>query len=108
MGVTAQQLINWDLRQTVHVRSNLVLQPIVQWFDVSEFEKYGYKSRFGDGRDRYVDQPAFHSLTDLVAVQWRAHPTAGKGGEESRLDNCLQDVTEEEILERKQFLELVG
>ena len=28
--------------------------------DVAPFEKHGYQSRFGDGRDRYVDHPVFH------------------------------------------------
>ena len=27
---------------------------------MAPFEKHGYQSRFGDGRDRYVDYPVFH------------------------------------------------
>ena len=34
--------------------------------DVAPFEKHGYQSRFGDGRDRYVDYPVFHR-TDWTA-----------------------------------------
>lgn len=35
--------------------------------DVGPFERHGYQSRFGDGRDRYVEQPVFHRPAWMVA-----------------------------------------
>mmetsp|Transcript_160107 Transcript_160107/g.282330 ORF Transcript_160107/g.282330 Transcript_160107/m.282330 type:complete len:732 (+) Transcript_160107:103-2298(+) len=114
--VTSSQCLSWDLRQNVPTRNGQVLVPDVRWFDVSQVEPHGYQSRFGDGRDRYVDRPSFHRMCDMVAVRWRVQkvspdeiaadgPEKNGEAEEAKVDD---DVSDAEILERKRILETVG
>eukprot|EP00434_Breviolum_minutum_P029894 symbB.v1.2.026435.t1/scaffold2641.1/size74269/3 len=93
--VTSAQCLNWNLLNCKPSYNGRDLLPEVRWFDVSPFEKHGYQSRFGDGRDRYVDTPVFHRLCDTVAVLWRL--TENFSGPPS--------VTEDDILARKKLLE---
>lgn len=72
---------------------------------MAPFEKHGYQSRFGDGRDRYVDHPVFHRLCDTVAVCWRMNSSASAPGED---EAEVRGVTEDDIMERKKLLEDVG
>lgn len=113
--VTSSQCLSWDLRQNVPTRNGQVLVPDVRWFDVSQVEQHGYQSRFGDGRDRYVDRPSFHRMCDMVVVRWRlrkASPSEvvpeGQEAPEQPEEVLDQDVTDAEILERKRILETVG
>merc|ERR1719375_1012752 len=104
--VTSSQCLSWDLRQPVPLGGGRVLTPEVRWFDIGQVEEFGYQSRFGDGRDRFVDQPAFHRICDMTAVRWRLRAAAEAPDAEAPPDDC--GVTDEEILERKKVLEQVG
>jgi len=97
--VTSAQCLSWNLYQCRPKVGDKEIIPDVWWFDVSEYEEHGYQSRFGDGRDRFVDRPVFHSLCDMVAVRWR--PAAAESPVEG-------GVTEDEIAERKKQIEEVG
>jgi len=103
--VTSAQCLSWNLYQCRPKVGDNEIVPDVRWFDVSEYEEHGYQSRFGDGRDRFVDKPVFHSLCDMVAVRWRpkiAEPQS------SQLQTTVEGVTEEEIELRKKQIEEVG
>lgn len=125
--VSSRQLLSWDLRHTVPVsgRQGWALVPEVKWFDVSLFERHGYQSRFGDGRDRYVEQPVYSRLFDVVAIRWQlrkqpATPSPGEEGGKQQQENVpgndpaapspedSESVSEAEILERKNLWERVG
>ncbi|CAJ1364847.1 unnamed protein product [Effrenium voratum] len=97
--VTSAQCLSWNLYNCNPSFAGRELIPEVWWFDVSPFERHGYQSRFGDGRDRYVDQPVFHRLCDTVAVCWK---TKQREAEE------VEGVTEDEIAARKKLLEEIG
>lgn len=103
--VTSAQCLSWNLYNCKPKWQERELQPEVWWFDVAPFEKHGYQSRFGDGRDRYVDHPVFHRLCDTVAVCWRMNSSASAPGED---EAEVRGVTEDDIMERKKLLEDVG
>ncbi|CAK9101684.1 DUF2431 domain-containing protein [Durusdinium trenchii] len=95
--VTSAQYLNWNLYKCKPTVNDEDVTPQVRWFDARQTVRWFDGSRFGDGRDRYVEQPVFHRLCDTVAVIWRMdHGSLDPG------------VTEEEILARKKLLEEVG
>eukprot|EP00931_Biecheleriopsis_adriatica_P010176 TRINITY_DN111276_c0_g1_i1.p1 TRINITY_DN111276_c0_g1~~TRINITY_DN111276_c0_g1_i1.p1 ORF type:complete len:595 (+),score=132.48 TRINITY_DN111276_c0_g1_i1:54-1838(+) len=112
--VTSVQCLTWELYDIRPRWNGKALKPEVWWFDVSQFEKHGYQSRFGDGRDRFVDRPVFHRLCDMVAVRWRPQQVvenaeeASTGGDVDSIPKNVVGVTEEEINARKKLLEEVG
>ncbi|CAK9027712.1 unnamed protein product [Durusdinium trenchii] len=65
--VTSAQCLNWNLYKCKPTVNDEDVTPQVRWFDVGPFERHGYQSRFGDGRDRYVEQPVFHRPAWMVA-----------------------------------------
>ncbi|CAE7322204.1 unnamed protein product [Symbiodinium pilosum] len=102
--VTSAQCLSWNLYNCKPKWQDRELQPEVWWFDVAPFEKHGYQSRFGDGRDRYVDYPVFHRLCDTVAVCWKMNSSAPPEGAEVE----VRGVSEDDIAARKKLLEEVG
>jgi len=102
--VTSSQLLNWELRKAVTLTNDRVLEPDVRWFDVSEFERHGYQSRFGDGRDRRVEKPAIHRTCDMVVVRWQHRGNLPEGKE----DELASDVTDQEIRDHRRIVESLG
>ncbi|CAK9101646.1 DUF2431 domain-containing protein, partial [Durusdinium trenchii] len=58
--VTSAQCLNWNLYKCKPTVNDEDVTPQVRWFDARQTVRWFDGSRFGDGRDRYVEQPVFH------------------------------------------------